>query len=159
MDTSILDCQDGGDNPPLPETRAVCRERIIMLQSEIAAIRDQIAAADLDRQARGGRMDARWYHRARTALRFKREEMARLQDHLHHLPGGARERKARLKDAIIETVRADYGDDDWQQVLDEAHRILNSPESGVFSPEQGPAGVCRTSGLQTRDSRLPREDG
>ncbi len=125
MDTSILDHRDGGDKVPLPETREACRERIITLQSEIAAIRAQIAAADLDRQAKGERMDARWYHRARTALRFKREELARLQEHLKCLPGGVRERKERLKDAIIETVRSGYDDGEWRQVMGDAHRRMD----------------------------------
>ncbi len=125
MDRPILNHQDGGNNPPLPATRPECRERIIMLQSEITAIRDQIAAADLDRQAKGQRMDARWYHRARTALRFKREELARLQEHIKALPGGTRDYKARLKDAIIETVRSDYDDGEWRQVMDEAHHRVD----------------------------------
>ena len=125
MDTTILDYQGGGDKISLPATREACRDRIIDLQSEIAAIRDQIAAADLDRQARGERMDARWYHRARTALRFKREEMSRIQEHLKRLPGGARDHKTRLKDAIIETVRSDYDDAEWRQVMDDAHRLVD----------------------------------
>ena len=126
MDTAILNHRDERDKTPLPATREECRARLIQLQSDIAAIRDQIAAADLDRQARGGQMDAGWYHRARTALRFKREELARLQAHQRTLPGGPAERKERLQACIIAAVRPDYNDDEWREVLDEAHRLLLS---------------------------------
>ncbi|MBF0589161.1 MAG: hypothetical protein HQL53_08540 [Magnetococcales bacterium] len=95
---------------------------MIVLESEIAAIRDQIAATDLERQASGGRMDASWYHRARTAMRHKKEELARLKNHLRSLPK-EQDRKTRLKDAIIETVRPDYNDDEWRQVMDDAYRL------------------------------------
>ncbi|MBF0140231.1 MAG: hypothetical protein HQL77_14100 [Magnetococcales bacterium] len=99
---------------------------MIKLQFEISSIRDQIASADMDRQARGGHMNARWYHRARTALRIKKEELAHLMDHIKGLPDASRQRKASLKDAIIETVREDYDDDEWQSVMDDAHHLLNS---------------------------------
>ncbi|MBF0423409.1 MAG: hypothetical protein HQL73_10500 [Magnetococcales bacterium] len=108
----------------MPATREECRTRLIQLQSDLAAIRDQIAVADLDRQARGGQMDTGWYRRARTALRFKREEMVRLQAHQRTLPGGPAERKARLRECIIATVRPDYNDDEWRTVMDAAHRLL-----------------------------------
>ncbi|WP_081436303.1 hypothetical protein [Magnetococcus marinus] len=124
MDLSILNEQGGGDNPLLPESRKECREMMITLQSEITAIRDQIATADLQRQATGGRIDAAWFHRARTALRHKQERLARFKEHIRSLPGDRQERKQRLKDAIIEVLRADYDDDEWRQVLDEAHDIL-----------------------------------
>ena len=125
MDTSMLTTNNPTGNNKLPATREQCRVMIRQLQSDIAAIKDQIATADLDRQARRSQMDARWYHRARTALRFKREEVADLTAHLGTLPGGVLERKTLLKDAIIETVRPDYDDGEWQGVMDEAHRLLN----------------------------------
>ncbi|OSM07625.1 hypothetical protein [Magnetofaba australis] len=124
MDTTILNHQERGNNPPMPETRIQCREMIITLQSEIDAIRDQIAASDLKRQARGEQLDPEWFHRARTALRFKKEKLARIKAHMQQLPGGKSERNARLKDAIIATVRADYDEQAWREVLDEAHLRL-----------------------------------
>ncbi|MBF0184723.1 MAG: hypothetical protein HQM06_10100 [Magnetococcales bacterium] len=102
----------------------------MQLQSEITAIRDQIAANDLARQANGERMDAQWYHRARTAIRFKREELAHLQEHYRTLPGSANERKEKLKECIIAVVRTDYSDEQWREVMDEAHRLLLS-KAGV----------------------------
>jgi hypothetical protein len=62
----------------LPATRAGCRAAIDQLRGDIDAIRAQIAAADLERQAKRGRMDPRWYHRARTAIRHKRQQIAAL---------------------------------------------------------------------------------
>ncbi|MEG3640703.1 hypothetical protein [Magnetococcus sp. PR-3] len=125
MDTSILDQLDGGNNPSMPVTRPDCQEQMITLQSEIRAIRDQIAAADLNRQASGGQIDAAWFHRARTALRHKQERLARIKEHIKQLPGGKQARKQRLKDAIIEIVRSDYEDSQWRKVLDEAHCIAD----------------------------------
>lgn len=130
MDTPILAQTAGRDKPPLPATREECRARIIQLQSDITAIRDQIATADLTRQAKGGRLDAEWFHRARTALRFKREEQALLQAHQRTLPGGPAERKERLRECIIAAVRPDYDDAEWQEVLNEAHRLLQA-QGGV----------------------------
>ena len=53
----------------LPATRAECRALLATLKDELASIKAQIAAVDLERQARGGRLDARWFHRAKTAQR------------------------------------------------------------------------------------------
>lgn len=126
MDTTMLKTIDSGGNKQLPNTREECRTLIRQLQSDITAIKDQIAAADLDRQTKRGQLDARWYHRARTAMRFKRQELAELTAYMGTLPGRTRDRKTRLKDAIIETVRPDYDDAEWQGVMDEAHDRMDS---------------------------------
>jgi hypothetical protein len=106
----------------LPCTRQACRARIVDLQDEIAAIKAQIAAADLERQQKRGQMDARWFHRARTALRHRQREMSELAAHMAALP---REKPGRpgFKDCLIEVLRAHYSDEEWRAALDEAHRI------------------------------------
>ena len=124
MNTRIITQPDERGKHNLPATREACRTRTIQLQSEIAAIRDQIAATDLARQANGGHMDALWYHRARTAIRFKREELAHLQEHYRTLPGRVSERKEQLKECILAVVRTDYSDEEWHEVMDDAHRLL-----------------------------------
>jgi len=125
VDSTMLTTINRKGNISLPSSREECRSVIRQLQSDITAIKDQIAAADLDRQAKRGQMDARWYHRARTAMRFKRQELDNLTAHMGTLPGGAREKKAQLKDAIIETVRSDYDEAEWQSVMSEAHRRID----------------------------------
>ena len=80
----------GAGNGALPPSRAACQARIAELQDEIAAIRAQIASADLDRQARRGRIDARWFHRAKTALRHRRRELAELTAHMASAAGPGR---------------------------------------------------------------------
>ncbi len=123
MDSTILPYQEGRDKPDLPSDLEECRTRIISLQFDIAAIRDQLAAADMERQANGGRIDAVWFRRARSALRFKREALVLLQERLRHL---ASAKKHQLKECIIAVVRREYGEDKWRAVLDEAHQLLVS---------------------------------
>jgi len=105
--------------PTLPETVEACRERIAALRDDIAAIKAQIAAADLDRQERGGRMDARWFHRAKTALRHKQRELETITARVAAL---AAQRRDGFKDSLIAVVREDYDPEEWRAVLDEAHR-------------------------------------
>ena len=109
-----------------PDDRTSCRSLLVQMQTDAAAIKDQIAAQNLACQAGRTRMDPDWFHRARTALRHKRREIAELQAHMKSLPGSSQNRKARLKDCIIETVRPDYGDEEWKSVLDQAHHLLES---------------------------------
>ena len=110
----------------LPDDRTACQSLLVRMQTDAAAIKDQIAAQNLACQAGRTRMDPDWFHRARTALRHKRREIAELQAHMKSLPGSSRDRRSRLKDCIIETVRPDYGDDEWRSVLDQAHRLLDA---------------------------------
>ena len=111
----------------LPATRAACRAEIDRLRAEIDAIRAQIAAADLERQARRGRMDPRWYHRARTAIRHKRERIAALTARMQGLPS---ERKGGLKDCLLEVLRDEFDDDAWRGFLDRAHARHGRREGG-----------------------------
>jgi hypothetical protein len=97
----------------------VRRLRLAALDDAIARIRTQIAAADLERQARGKKIDPSWFHRAKTAMRHLQRERVEL---LATGPATAR-RKARLKDAIIEVVRRDHDEESWAAVLGEAQRL------------------------------------
>lgn len=112
-----------------PPARAACQARIAELQDGIAAIKAQIATADLDRQARGRPMDPRWFHRAKTALRHRQRELAELTAHMATLPAGP-SRQSRFKDALIEVLREDYDDAAWQRALTEAERVQLEREGG-----------------------------
>jgi hypothetical protein len=117
------------DKVDLPASRPACRTAIDQLRGEIDAIKAQIAAADLERQARRGKMDPRWYHRARTAIRHKRQQIAALTIHMQTLPAGAG-RKAGLKDCLIEVLRDEFDDEAWQGFLDRA-RALHDQGAGA----------------------------
>ena len=100
----------------LPDTCAGLTAQLGAIDDDIAAIRNQLAAVDLERQAKKTPIDARWFHRAKTALRHlqqdRREVLARLVD----LPRP----KDRLKDIIIAEARARLSPDVWQALLDAA---------------------------------------
>jgi hypothetical protein len=104
----------------VPATRAGCRVAIDQLRGEIDAIKAQIATADLERQARRGRMDPRWYHRARTAIRHKRQQIAALAAHLQTL---SPDRKVGFKDCLIEVLRDEFDDEAWNAFLDRAQAL------------------------------------
>jgi hypothetical protein len=106
----------------LPATRPACRAAIDQLRGEIDAIKAQIAAADLERQAKRGKMDPRWYHRARTAIRHKRQQIATLTAHMQTLPPEPT-RRAGFKDCLIEVLRDEFDDESWQGFLDRAHAL------------------------------------
>ena len=103
----------------LPATREACRERLAELRTEVETIRTRIAAADLERQRRRGRVDPQHFQEARTALRDKQSEIARLTRHLAKLPS----RRDAFKDRLIAVLRADYDDVAWQAALERAHRL------------------------------------
>jgi hypothetical protein len=104
----------------LPASRTACRAAIDQLRADIDAIKAQIAAADLERQAKRGKMDPRWYHRARTAIRHKRQQIAALTAHLQALPP---DRKVAFKDCLIEVLRDEFDDEAWNAFLDRAHAL------------------------------------
>jgi hypothetical protein len=118
MDT--LHTADSAAAGALPETTPNARRlRLAALDDSIARIRTQIAAADLERQARAKKIDPSWFHRAKTALRHLQRERAEL---LATTPATTM-RKVALKDAIIEVVRREHDDASWAAVLNEAHRL------------------------------------
>lgn len=104
---------------PIPDNPAAISARMADLRDGIAAIRAQIASADIERQGKGGKLDPRWFHRAKTALRHKQRELEELSA---RLKAYGKSSKDRLKDRLIEVVREDYDDAQWQEVMDEAHR-------------------------------------
>lgn len=107
--------------PNLPTTREACRARLAEVTGEIATIKAEIAARDMERQKRHRPMDADWYHRAKTALKHRQQEAAALTAHLATLPP---ERLADIRDRLIEAVRGDYDDAGWQAVIEKAHRLM-----------------------------------
>jgi hypothetical protein len=108
----------------LPSTLQGCRERLASLQDEIASIRIQIATTDIRRQTEKKSLDATWFHRAKTALRLKQQELSQLTSHMVKLnaaePGGHRER---FKDALIEVLRADCDEERWQAAVTRAREL------------------------------------
>ena len=116
------------DAIPLPASAPACRERRVELQGEIASIKTQIATADIARQARRGALDAQGFHRARTALRFKQQELARVSAHLATLSGDRP--RERFKDTLIGVLREHLPDDAWQSALGvaRARHVREVPE-------------------------------
>lgn len=115
----------------LPDTPEGCRARLATLQSEIAAIRVQIATTDLRRQAHKQALDAEWFHRAKTALRLKKEEAARLSARLIELTPKtpkAKSSRERFKDALIEAMRAECDDARWAALLQRARLLHDHQE-------------------------------
>jgi hypothetical protein len=125
-DRTLVACAPAGK--AMPATRADCRAAIDQLRGDIDAIRAQIAAADLERQAKRGKMDPRWYHRARTAIRHKRQQIAALTAHMQTLPAGPG-RKAGFKDCLIEVLRDEFEDEAWQGFLDRANTLHERREA------------------------------
>lgn len=118
MDT--LHTADSAAAGALPEAAPDARRlQLAVLDDSIARIRTQIAAADLERQARGKKIDPDWFHRAKTALRHLQRERAEV---LAEMPVGA-VRKTALKDAIIAVARRGHDDVSWAAVLEEARRL------------------------------------
>ena len=105
-----------------PATRTEARARLIEIDDAIAAIRTQVGAADLKRQASRTPIDPDWFHRAKTALRHLERERAELRAAIAALPSD----RDRLKDQIIAAVRPDYDDDAWAAVLSVARRACDA---------------------------------
>jgi hypothetical protein len=109
----------------MPANRAEARARLIEIDDGIAAIRTQIAAADLKRQASRTPIDPDWFHRAKTAVRHLERERAEVREIMATLPRP----RDRLKDHIIATVRPDYDDTDWAMVIETATRARDAETS------------------------------
>ena len=124
-DRTLVPCAPAGK--AMPATRAACRSMIDQLRGDIDAIKAQIAATDLERQAKHGQMDPRWYHRARTAIRHKRHHIAALTAHMQTLPTGPGRRTA-FKDCLIEVLRDEFDDDAWQGFVDRAYALHDQQE-------------------------------
>lgn len=114
----------------LPDSAQGCRERMAALQGEIASIRIQIATTDIRRQTEKKTLDAAWFHRAKTALRLKQQELAQVGVHLATfdklvLP----KRRDAFKDSLIEVVRGQCNDDEWAGLVQRA-RDLHASQGG-----------------------------
>jgi hypothetical protein len=96
---------------PLSEPRL----RLAEIDDAVAAIKTQIAAADLQRQANGKPIDPRWFHRAKTALRHLQRERAGLA----FQPAPRREA---MKDCLIAVLRERHDETTWSALLTEARR-------------------------------------
>ena len=108
----------------LPSTVQGCRDRLAAVQDEMASIRIQIATTDIRRQTEKKSLDPTWFHRAKTALRLKQQEMAQLTAQIAKLcteQGGSH--RERFKDALIEVLRADCDEDRWQSVISRARAL------------------------------------
>jgi hypothetical protein len=106
----------------LPQTREACRARLAELAAGAAAIKTQIAAADLERQRRRGRVDPKQFQAWRTALLDKQREIQRINAHMATLPS----RRDAFKDRLIAVLRADYDDTAWQAAVDRARRLVGA---------------------------------
>ena len=119
----------------LPATPAACRERLARLQDEITSIKTQMATADIRRQTEKKPLDPVGFHRARTALRLKQQELARVKLHLAGLSApismadkGSTSRRQALKDALIEVCRAACSEEQWQQLVHQAKQLQAEQE-------------------------------
>ena len=112
-----------------PATVEACRERLATLKDEIVSIRIQIATSDIRRQADRRSLDATWYHRAKTALRLKQQELALVSAQLARLNGRSPAvRRDRFKDALIEVLRAECDEERWQSALVRAQALHEREE-------------------------------
>ncbi len=115
----------------LPESAQGCRERMTALQGEIASIRIQIATTDIRRQTEKKTLDAAWFHRAKTALRLKHQELAQVGAHLATFDKAvAPRRRDGFKDALIEVVREKCNDDEWAVLVRRARDLHAGQEGG-----------------------------
>ncbi|HYN39461.1 MAG TPA: hypothetical protein VES39_09420, partial [Rhodospirillales bacterium] len=87
-----------------------------------AAIKTQIAAADLERQRRRGTVDPQQFQDCRTALLDKQREIQRITRHMATLPP----RRDAFKDRLIAVLRADYDDAAWQAAVNRASRLVEA---------------------------------
>jgi hypothetical protein len=121
MDSDVIRAAAAADKQDQPATRGAIRARLAAIDDAIAAIRTQIAAADLQRQASRKPLEPSWFHRAKTAMRHLQRERAELLARLSTLP----KPKDGLKDCVIAVLRERHDETSWARIMDEAHRRLN----------------------------------
>jgi len=118
MDTTIIGI--GAVTGNSPTTREECQQRLLEIHNDIAAIRTEIATADLERQARRGRINPTAFLNMKGRLRTLQAQAAEVSVRMSRLPG----RKDALKEMLIVLFRERHDDAAWAVVLDEAHRRL-----------------------------------
>lgn len=96
-------------------------EQILRLTTEIADIKDQLADADMRRQADPSTLDRGWQQRARMALRKRKETLAAAQLARQRLLRAALP-EAGFKDVLISVCREEFDEEAWQQITAEAQR-------------------------------------
>ena len=115
----------------LPDNAKGCRERVAALHDEIASIRIQIATTDIRRQAEKRTLDSAWFHRAKTALRVKQQELAHVMLHLAGLSEAPKSvGRDAFKDALIGVVRQQCDDAQWADLVARA-RALNTMQDSA----------------------------
>ena len=97
--------------------------RLIELDDAIAKIRTQIATADLTRQTQGKPIDPVWFNRARTAQRHLYRERAELL-----ADGSGWHRRNKMKDALIDILRARHDPAVWAELLAEARACTEAED-------------------------------
>ena len=108
----------------LPDSAQGCRERMAALQGEIASIRIQIATTDIRRQSEKKTLDAALFHRAKTALRLKQQELAQVMAHLATFDKrAAPKHRDAFKDTLIEVVRENCNDQEWAGLVQRARDL------------------------------------
>ncbi len=113
----------------LPSTVQGCRDRLAAVQDEMASIRIQIATTDIRRQTEKKSLDPTWFHRAKTALRLKQQEMAHLTAQIAKLNAGqGAGHRERFKDALIEILRAECDEERWQAAISRARALQAEQE-------------------------------
>ena len=118
--TEPLNAAPGAANAPgLPEKQ----RRLIELDDAIAKIRTQIATADLTRQTQGKPIDPVWFNRARTAQRHLYRERAELL-----ADGSGWHRRNKMKDALIDILRARHDPAVWAELLAEARACTEAED-------------------------------
>jgi septal ring factor EnvC (AmiA/AmiB activator) len=93
-----------------------------LLPRLLAAVKARIAAADLERQRRRGRVDPQQFQEAQTSLRDKQSEIERITRHLATLPS----RRDAFKDRPIAVLRDEYDDTAWQAAVDRARQLMEA---------------------------------
>jgi len=118
----------------LPATPAACRERLARLQDEITSIKTQIATADIRRQTEKKPLDPVGFHRARTALRLKQQELARVKTHMLSLrpaegnfPSSVSSRKS-IQSTLLQVCRSACSEEQWQQLVHQAKQLQAEQE-------------------------------
>lgn len=95
--------------PPVTESEA--RHRMTELKMAILSIEDQIKTQEITNG-----IDPAWFRKASTSRRFKTFELQRLEDCVKDKSS----RGVSLSDHIVDIVRADYNDDEWADIVEDA---------------------------------------
>lgn len=99
-----------------PATMTEARERIAQLTAAVSSIEDQIRYRELS-----GSLEAEWFRRATTSKRFKTLEIFRLNAWVDEQQDSGAGHD--LNHWIVQVIRGDFSDSDWEEVLTEARHM------------------------------------